>query len=216
VRKACVIAFAGLALLVAGAANGTKQSLRLVAGGYWMYPAPPALARQCKAAQRHVRFTPLCPSYLPRSGDGATAATASQLPPGDGGVVPKTFAQWADYPKPGISTWAYVGGTYGGGETDPQDWSGNNPNYFFHFFVQQGSLSPKALNLAGVRHPQHFLGNRKMGGHVASFTTRSPTPFARTAASPVTSRSCGSRPGRHTPRAFIAGRRGPPAACSRF
>jgi hypothetical protein len=166
VRKACVIAFAGLALLVAGAANGTKQSLRLVAGGYWMYPAPPALARQCKAAQRHVRFTPLCPSYLPRSGDGATAATASQLPPGDGGVVPKTFAQWADYPKPGISTWAYVGGTYGGGETDPQDWSGNNPNYFFHFFVQQGSLSPKALNLAGVRHPQNFLGNRKMGGHV--------------------------------------------------
>jgi hypothetical protein len=166
VGKACVISLVVLTFLVVGDAHGTDQPNRLVAGGYWMYPAPSVLARQCGTAQSHVRFTLLCPTYLPRSGDGATAATPSQLPPGDGGVVPKTFAQWADYPKPGVSTWAYVGGAYGGGETDPQDWSGNNPNYFLHFFVQQGSLGSKALNLSGVRHPQQFLGSRRLGGHL--------------------------------------------------
>jgi hypothetical protein len=165
-RKRCIVCLLGLAFFVTGAAPGSSQPRRLSAGGYWMYAAPPALARQCAKAQAHVRFRLLCPTYLPRSGDGATSATASQLPPGDGGIVPKTFAQWADYPKPGISTWAYVGGTYGGGETDPHDWSGNNPNYFFHFFVQQGSLSWEALNLKGVAHPQRFLGVRKLGGHV--------------------------------------------------
>jgi hypothetical protein len=166
VGKACVVCLLGLAFFLAGAAHGIGQPRRLVAGGYWMYPAPPALAGQCARTQNHVRFPLLCPTYLPRSGDGATAATASQLPSGDGGVLPKTFAQWADYPKPGISAWAYVGGTYGGGETDPQDWSGNNPNYFFHFFVEQGSLSSQALNFSDVKHPQRFLGNRKLGGHV--------------------------------------------------
>jgi len=148
-----------------GAAQGTREPQRLLAGGYWLYPAPSVLDRQCKTAQTHVRFTVLCPTFLPHSGDGATAATASELPPGDGGVVPKTFAQWAGFPKKGNATWLYVGGTYGGGETDPQDWSANNPNYFFHFFIEEGALDSKALNLSGVQHPQRLLGTRRIGGH---------------------------------------------------
>jgi hypothetical protein len=159
---------AGVALLIAGAAEGAQTPKRLLAGGYWLYPAPPVLAMQCTAAQKHVNFTVLCPTFLPRSGDGANPATASQLPPGDAGVVAKTFAQWADYPKAGDAAWLYVGGSYGGGETDPQDWSGNNPNYFFHFFVQEGTLSSKTLNLSGVPHPQRFFGRRTIGGHVGS------------------------------------------------
>jgi hypothetical protein len=155
-----------VALLIAGAADGGQTPKRVLAGGYWLYPAPPVLARQCRRAQKHVTFTVLCPTFLPRSGDGATAATASQLPPGDAGVIAKTFAQWADYPKTGEATWVYVGGSYGGGETDPQDWSGNNPNYFFHFFVEEGRLISKALNLSRVSHPQRFLGTRRIDGHL--------------------------------------------------
>jgi hypothetical protein len=84
------------------------------------------------------------------------------------GLAPTTFAQWADYPKPVIAKWLYVGGTYGGGETDPQDWGSNSPDVFFHFFVFEGKLSPMLLNLRGVPHPQKLVGRRRIGGHLGN------------------------------------------------
>src|SRR3984957_148703 len=79
----------------ASAAGGTT----VIAGGYRLYPSPASLTRQCERAQRHVRFTVLCPTLMPRSGDGATPATASPLPAGDAGVAPTTFAEWDNYPR---------------------------------------------------------------------------------------------------------------------
>jgi hypothetical protein len=102
---------------------------------------------------------------MPRTGDGTIPATAYALPKGDAGVAATTFAQWGDYPKPVIASWLYVGGIYGGGETDPQDWSSNSPNYFFHFFVDEGDLSSSFLNLSGVPYPQKLLGRRTIAGH---------------------------------------------------
>lgn len=164
--------FAGAALVIGAAVPlataasfAGAGSRNEIAGGYRLYPAPAAMRRQCELAQRHVRFAVLCPTVMPRTGDGATPATASPLPSGDAGVVAKTFAMWGDYPKPGISSWLYVGGIYGGGETDPSDWADNNPNFFFHFFVDEGHLSGRMLNLVGVSHPQHYLGSHVIAGH---------------------------------------------------
>jgi hypothetical protein len=117
----CLLAF------VCTAANGSARittadgpgRATAVAGGYGLFPSPARLATQCRRAQRHVRFTVLCPTVMPRSGDGVTAATASPLPPGDAGVEPTTFAQWAGYPANVTARSLYVGGIYGGGETDP-------------------------------------------------------------------------------------------------
>jgi hypothetical protein len=162
---------AAVALLLAIAASPTAGASRalalpsVVAGGYGLYPAPPRLADQCARAQQHVRFTVLCPTLMPRTGDGTTPATAYTLPQGDAGVAATTFAQWSDYPKPVVASWLYVGGIYGGGETDPQDWSSHSPNYFFHFFVDEGDLSSSFLNLSGVPYPQKFLGRRTIAGH---------------------------------------------------
>jgi hypothetical protein len=163
----CLLAF------VCTAANGSARittadgpgRATAVAGGYGLFPSPARLATQCRRAQRHVRFTVLCPTVLPRSGDGVTAATASPLPPGDAGVEPTTFAQWAGYPANVTARSLYVGGIYGSGETDPADWSLNNPNYFFHFFVDEGKLAARELNLTGVSHPQRLLGARTIAGH---------------------------------------------------
>jgi hypothetical protein len=35
-------------------------------------------------------------------------------------------------------------------ESDPHDWSANNPNHFFHFFVDERYLTPQRLNLHHV------------------------------------------------------------------
>lgn len=157
-------------LLGAGALSSTAFARNAdgrtsVAGGYRLYPVPAAMRRQCERAQQHVRFVVLCPTVMPRTGDGATPATASPLPKGEAGGEPKTFAEWGDYPRAGISSWLYVGGIYGGGETDPSDWADNNPNSFFHFFVDEGHLSARALNLSGVPHPEQYLGTRVIAGH---------------------------------------------------
>ena len=164
-RLACAVAIGVAIPLTTAASFAQAGSRNEIAGGYRLYPAPAAMRRQCERAQQHVRFVVLCPTVMPRTGDGATSATASPLPSGDAGVVPKTFAEWGDYPKQGISSWLYVGGVYGGGETDPSDWADNNPNFFFHFFVDEGQLSARSLNLVGVSHPQHYLGTRTIAGH---------------------------------------------------
>lgn len=41
----------------------------------------------------------------------------------------------------------------------------NNPNYFFHFFVDEGRLTANELNLTGMSHPQRALGSRTIAGH---------------------------------------------------
>jgi hypothetical protein len=109
---------------------------------------------------------------MPRTGDGATPATASPLPPGDAGVAATTFAELDDYPRNWIAPWMFVGGSYGGGETDPNDWTTNNPNYFFHFFLYEGTLSPELLNLSGVKTPLRLLEKRTLAGHTGSLYTQ--------------------------------------------
>jgi hypothetical protein len=162
----CLLAF--VCSVASGLARSTTAGAGhpiVVAGGYGLFQSPARLLTQCRRAQRHVRFTVLCPTLMPRSGDGVTAATASALPPGDAGVAPTTFAQWAGYPANVTARWLYVGGIYGGGETDPANWSLNNPNYFFHFFVDEGTLTTRELNLTGVARPQRLLGARTIAGH---------------------------------------------------
>jgi hypothetical protein len=163
------LAFIFATALVPAVAGGVTP---IVAGGYRLYPSPARLKGQCERAQRHVRFTVLCPTLMPRTGDGATAATASPLPAGDAGVAPTTFAEWDDYPRDWIAPYLFVGGIYGAGETDPEDWATNNPNYFFHFFVYEGKLSPELLNLSGVETPQHLLGKRTIAGHSGKLYTQ--------------------------------------------
>lgn len=121
----------------------------VVAGGYRLYPAPPALVRQCSAAREHVRFTVLCPKLMPHARDG---------------TVPRTFAQWANYPQNRIAQWLLVGGSYGT-EGDPADWRANEPIWFFHFFVLEGKLDAKLLDLSGVPYPQRLLGRYTIAGH---------------------------------------------------
>lgn len=136
-----------------------------VVAGYRLYPAPKQLAGQCRRAQRHVRFTILCPTVMPRSGDGVTAATAAALPADAVGIAPTTGVPWPGYPANVTAPWLYVAGIYGQAGTDPQNWSLNNPNYFFHFFVLEGKLSAEQLNLSGTMTHQQFLGRRTIGGH---------------------------------------------------
>ena len=157
------------ALLIASLCGGTTAvgtgGTVIVAAGYRLYPAPQQLAGQCARAQRHVNFTVLCTTLMPRTGDGTTPATAYSLPQGDAGIAATTFAQWAGYPSSVTARSLYVGGIYGGGETDNVNWSFNSPNYFFHFFVDEGTLSSTQLNLSGVAYPQKFLGRRTIAGH---------------------------------------------------
>ena len=160
------------ALLTAGLSGGTSAAGTggtVVVTRYRLYPAPPRLAGQCARAQRHVRSTVLCPTLMPRTGDGTTPATAYSLPQGDAGVAATTVAQWAGYPSDVIAPSLYVGGIYGGGETDNVNWSFNSPNYFFHFFVDEGTLSSTQLNLSGVAYPQKFLARRTIAGHAGKF-----------------------------------------------
>ena len=113
---------------------------------------------------------------MPRTCDGVPAATACpELPQGDKGIAPETFAVWANESVgyTGIAPWLYVGGSYGT-EGDPYDWKDNNPNYFFHFFVDEGDLSPLRLGLRGTggeRPPQRFLGRRTIAGHPGKLYT---------------------------------------------
>jgi hypothetical protein len=174
VRPFAVVAVFAFAFALPGssAARGTGGSL--VVAGYRLYPAPTRLAAQCRRAQLHVRFTVLCPTLLPRTCEGTTAATACPLPRGDAGIAPTTFAQWANYPADVVARWLYVGGIYGGGETDPVDWASNNPNYFFHFFIDEGALTNSQLDLIGSGSLQRFLGRRTIAGHPGRlFTQRS-------------------------------------------
>lgn len=136
----------GSSLRAADAASTSPSRIKLFA-------APLRMATQCRRAQRHVTFVVLCPTAMPHARDG---------------TQPATFAQWADYPKAVTAKWLYAGGTYGGSETDPQDWSGNSPDVFFHFFVFEGQLTAQLLNLRGVPHPQVFLGRRQLGGHTGN------------------------------------------------
>lgn len=135
----------------------TQRPIVRVAG-YRLYAAPKRLEKQCRRAQAHVRFPVLCPTLFPHAKDG---------------TVPKTYAQWGDYPKNVISTWLYAGGNYGG-EADRVNWSYNNPNFFFHFFVMQGRLSVSDLELAGDRYPQKFVGRRTITGHRGRLYTQVP------------------------------------------
>jgi hypothetical protein len=107
-----------------------------------------------------VRFRVLCPTLMPRSGAGVTHATAADMPTGDTGIKPTTSVVVV----PERHRWLFVGGTYGAGETDPQNWSLNNPNYFFHFFVAEGHPSGRELELVG-QNPQKLVGRRHLGGH---------------------------------------------------
>jgi hypothetical protein len=141
-------AVAFIAVLVLGGSVATPGRTLIVAG-YRLYPAPPRLASQCKAAQRHVSFPVLCPTLLPHARDG---------------TVPSTFAAWADYPKAGIAPWLGVEGHYGV-EGDPVYWNDNTPTWFFHFFVYEGKLDARQLNLTGVPYPQTFLGRHTIAGH---------------------------------------------------
>lgn len=142
-------------LLIAGvivwltAATASRAGAPVTAGGYRLYQAPKTLAKQCSAAQAHVRFTVLCPTLLPHAADG---------------TVPSTFAQWANYPQNTIAPWLLVGGNYGS-EGDPADWHANEPIWFFHFFMLEGKLNAKLLNLSGVAHPQRLLGHYTIAGH---------------------------------------------------
>ena len=92
------------------------------------------------------------------------------MPQGDKGLPPQTGATWADESRgnTGFARTVWVGGSYGT-EQDPYNWSANNPNYFFHFFVAEGVFTPLYLGLRGVnggKPPQHFLGRRTIAGHV--------------------------------------------------
>lgn len=142
-------------LLVSGlvfgltAATASRAGAPVRAGGYRLYPVPKTLARQCAVAQSHVRFPVLCPTLLPHARDG---------------TVPRTFAQWANYPQNTIAPWLLVGGSYGI-EGDPTDWNGNEPIWFFHFFLLEGKLNAKLLDLSGVAYPQRLLGRHTIAGH---------------------------------------------------
>jgi hypothetical protein len=155
-----------------GSGSGGNEPGTIDVAGYRLYPSPARLNAQCVRVKRHVRFIVLCPTLMPRSGDGVTAATASSLPPGDAGIAPMTFAQWGGFPANVVASWLYVGGTYGGGETDPQDWNSNNPNYFFHFFVDEGKLTSEQMSLGGPGTPQQFLGRRVLAGHTGTLWTQ--------------------------------------------
>lgn len=164
VATAALLASVASPAATTAAASAPSLPHPVVVAGYRLYPAPSRLAGQCRLAQRHVDFPVLCPTLMPKTGDGVTSATASPLPPGDGGVAPSTFARWASPTAHGIARWLFVGGIYGGGETDPGDWQANNPNEFFHFFVFEGHLTPTLLDLAHVATPQRFLGTRTIAG----------------------------------------------------
>jgi hypothetical protein len=159
IRAIASLTIAGAMVLMSGYGIGEGQSLRtngnatpfMVTSTIRVFPAPGRMRVQCRRAQKYVSFPVLCPTVMPHARDG---------------TAPATFAQWADYPKPVKAKWLYVGGLYGGSETDPQDWSGNDPAVFFHFFVFEGNLSPTLLNLRGVPHPQQFIGRRTLGGHL--------------------------------------------------
>jgi hypothetical protein len=155
---------AALPVLLAGCghqSSGRHPHRRgIVAGGYRLDPAPRRLAAQCASAQRHVHFRVLCPGLLPRTGAGATPATAADLPRSEVGRVARTSVLWKRAPESVL-----VGATYGAGESDPGDWSFNNPNYFLHFFVEEGKVSAQELELVGVRPRQQRLGVRTIAGH---------------------------------------------------
>jgi hypothetical protein len=175
VKLLATILLVAPAVFVSGAAtegSGGRSAGTIVVAGYRLSAAPARLNAQCERAKRHVKFIVLCPTLMPRSGDGVTAATASTLPPGDAGVAPTTFAQWGGFPANVVAPWLYVGGTYGGGETDPRDWNSNNPNYFFHFFVEEGKLTSGQMSIGGPGTPQRFLGRRVLDGHAGKLWTQ--------------------------------------------
>ena len=148
-RTVAVSVIFGMALTYAAASTGNVPD-SVIAGGYRLYPAPAVLARQCSTAQAHVRFTMLCPTLMPHARDG---------------TVPSTFAQWANYPQNTIAPWLLVGGNYGGAEGDPADWRANEPIWLFHFFLFEGKLNAKLLNLSRVPYPQRLLGRYTIAGH---------------------------------------------------
>jgi hypothetical protein len=160
-RAALVVA---VVILVAGCEHHVTRHQphrsSVVAGGYWLDPAPRRLATQCASAQRHVHFRVLCPRLLPRTGAGATAETAADLPAGELGLSAVTSVRWKRAPESVL-----VGATYGSGDSDPGDWSFNNPNYFLHFVVEEGEVSARELELAGIQPPQRRLGVRTIAGH---------------------------------------------------
>jgi hypothetical protein len=154
-------------------ARAADTSGTVVVAGYRLYPAPAPLAGQCRRAQKHVRFPVLCPTLMPRTCDAVPAARACpELPQGDKGILPSTGAVWANESTgyTGIAPRMWVGGSYGT-EGDPYDWTDNNPNYFFHFFVAEGNLSPLALGLR-AETPQRYLGRRRIAGHAGKLFTQ--------------------------------------------
>jgi hypothetical protein len=115
--------------------------------GHPLDAAPPAMQTNCRRAQARVRFRLLCPTLLPHAGDG---------------TKPRTYAVWADSPKATRADWLYVGAGYSVAN-DPEHWEWNNPNLFLHFFVYEGKLSPRLLDLSGTDYPQKLIGARTIG-----------------------------------------------------
>lgn len=128
--------------------DATEPIIRVA--GYRLYPAPADMRAKCLRAKPVVRFPVLCPTVLPRAKDG---------------TKPRTYVDWADSHEGATrADWLYAGASYSG-SSDPEHWEWNNPDFFLHFFVEQGRLTPRLLDLTGTRYPQKLLGTRTLGGH---------------------------------------------------